>query len=95
MTTLKKNSPDEPVSIAELIVGTESGYLYVVEHSGSKIINKFKINHIPHQITTLGAYDVDYRIHIAARNNCIYTIKNGEVPNHSHSDPKIIYPDSI
>ena len=79
MATLKKNNPDDLMSVSELIVGTESGYIYVVEHSGSKIINKFKINQIPHQITTLGAYDVDYRIHIATRNNCIYTIKNGEV----------------
>jgi Bardet-Biedl syndrome 1 protein len=79
MSTLKKNNPDDLMSVSELIVGTESGYIYVVEHSGSKIINKFKLNHIPYQVTTLGAYDVDYRIHIAARNNCIYTIKNGEV----------------
>ena len=53
--------------------------VYIIDHSGSKIISKFKITNVPYQIISIGAFDIDYRLHIAARNNIIYTIKNGEL----------------
>ncbi len=79
MTTLKKNNTNDLIATSQIIVGTEGGFVFVIDHSGSKIISKFKIPDIPSQIISLGAYDVDYRLHIAARNNKIYTIKNGEL----------------
>lgn len=79
MTTIKKVSGDDMSTPSQIVVGTECGLVYVIDHSGSKIIAKFRIPNIPFQIAALGAYDVDYRLHIAGRNNTIYTIKNGEV----------------
>lgn len=53
--------------------------VYIIDHSGTRIINKFVIPSVPHQIVAVGAYDVDYSIYVATRNNTIYTIHNGEV----------------
>lgn len=79
MSSIKKNNPDNTQAISQLVIGTELGYIYIIDHSGSKIINKFKLNDVPCFITCLGAYDIDYRIQIATRNNTIYTIKDNNV----------------
>jgi Bardet-Biedl syndrome 1 protein len=79
MTTLKKNNSNDVIATSQIIVGTEGMFVFVIDHSGSKIISKFKIPDTPFQILAVGAYDIDYRLHIATRNNKIYTIKNGEL----------------
>jgi Bardet-Biedl syndrome 1 protein len=79
MTTIKKNNAEDLVTTSQLVVGTEGGLVYIIDHSGSKIISKFKIPDVPFQVTTVGCFDIDYRIHIAGRNGKIYTIKNGEI----------------
>lgn len=79
MTTLRKNNAYDLVTTSQIVAGTEGGFIYIIDHSGSKILSKFKIPEVPFQITTLGCHDIDYRIHIAGRSGKIYTIKNGEL----------------
>jgi len=81
MTILKKNSIDESISNSFIVVGTECGIIYIIDHSANKILNKIKIASIPFQLISMGAYDIDYRLHILSRENIIYTIKNGEIQN--------------
>ena len=81
MTTLKKNSIDENIFNSYIVVGTECGIIYIIDHSANKILNKIKIPSNPFKIIAMGAYDIDYRLHILSRENIIYTIKNGEIQN--------------
>jgi Bardet-Biedl syndrome 1 protein len=78
MTTIKKTMLDI-TSPSQIIVGTENGLICVIDQSGSKILAKFKIPTIPHQIMPSGIYDVDYKLYISGRDNKIYTIRNGEL----------------
>lgn len=79
MSSIKTLFPDDPTGIQQLIVGTEGKFVYVMDNKASKIINKFKLEGIPVHLAVQGAYDTDYSIHIACRDNTIYTIKNGQL----------------
>ncbi len=81
MTTIKKHAVDDTLYISYLVAATECGIIYVIDHSNNKIISKFKIPATPYQLISVGAFDVDYRIHVLTRENIIYTIKNGELQN--------------
>jgi len=79
MTTLKKSKIDDPKGTSVIIIGSECGLIYVIDHSGTKIISKFRIPSVPYIIVAYGSYDVEYRINIATRNGLIYSIKDGEI----------------
>ncbi len=81
MTTIKKHAVDDSLYISYLVAATECGIMYVIDHANNKIIAKFKIPSTPYQLITVGAFDVDYRIHVLTRENIIYTFKNGELQN--------------
>lgn len=79
MTLLKKDGIDASYSLSQIVVGTEVGYIYIIDQSGSKIIFKYKIPTIPYIIVTSGCFDIDYTLHIAGRDNLIYNIRQGEL----------------
>lgn len=79
MTSIKKLNPEDEDSVSQLVVGTEGKNIFIIDGSESKIIKKYKLNGTPNSISCYGAYDTDYRIHIACRNEIIYTIRNGEI----------------
>lgn len=79
MTTIKKNSFEDPTGTSLIVVGTECGLIYIIDHSGTKIISKFRIPNVPFQIVSYGTLDIEYRINVATRNGSIFAIKGGEV----------------
>ena len=79
MCLLRKDGIETESSLSQIVVGTEGGFVYIIDQSGSKIIYKNKIPSIPHIIVTSGCFDIDYYIFIAGRDNIIYTIRHGEL----------------
>ena len=61
MTTLKKNSIDENIFNSYIVVGTECGIIYIIDHSANKILNKIKIPSNPFKIIAMGAYDISFK----------------------------------
>mmetsp|Transcript_1658 Transcript_1658/g.4843 ORF Transcript_1658/g.4843 Transcript_1658/m.4843 type:complete len:552 (+) Transcript_1658:21-1676(+) len=78
MEVLKKNM-DEEDALSQLVVGTESGLVLILDVSGATILTKFKLPATPVYLAVTGLFDVEYRIVCACRNGSVYTIKNGEV----------------
>lgn len=79
MEVINKFNTQEVETPSNLVIGTEGGNIFVIDGNGSKIIYKNKLASIPTAIATYGAYEADYRVHIACRNEQIYTIRNGEL----------------
>lgn len=79
MALLRKDGLETETSLSQIIVGTEGGFIYIIDSSGSKIILKCKVPSIPHLITTFGCFDIDYNIYVATRDNIIYLIRQGEL----------------
>jgi len=79
MALLRKEGLETETSQSQIIIGTEGGFIYIIDSSGSKIILKCKTPSIPHLITTYGCYDIEYFIFVATRDNMIYLIKFGEI----------------
>lgn len=82
MTSIKKDSED-PDAITYLVVGTESGRVYVLpqDASGSSFLCKVSLppGAIPTLLLVSGLFDVEWRILAACRDGRIYTIKSGSV----------------
>lgn len=81
MSLLRKDGLETETSLSQMIIGTECGFIYIIDQSGSKIILKCKIPSIPHIVVTSGCYDIDYNIYCATRENIIYMIRGGELSN--------------
>lgn len=79
IATIRKYNSEALLTPSNIVVGTEGGNIFVIDSNGYKIISKFKLDSTPTFICTSGSYENDYRIHIACRNETIYTIKNGEL----------------
>lgn len=71
-----QQSLHQPKSVSMLIVGTEHKQLYVLDSSGTSIIQQWQLPSVPVILSWDGLYDIDYRVSVACRNGCIYTIKN-------------------
>lgn len=79
MCLLRKDGLETETSLSNIVIGTECGFVYIIDQSGSKIILKIKIPSVPHLIATSGCYDIEYQIYLATRDNIIYTIRNSEL----------------
>lgn len=79
MCLLRKDGLETETSLSNIVIGTECGFIYIIDQSGSKIILKTKIPSVPHLIATSGCYDIEYQIYVATRDNIIFTIRNGEL----------------
>jgi hypothetical protein len=72
-------SIDEDKSTSQLIVGTESKQLHIVDSSGSKFVQSFKLVSQPVQIVIEGLMDTDYTFTILCRDGKIYELRNDMV----------------
>lgn len=79
MSLVRKEALETETSISQIVVGTETGFIYIIDQSGSKIIYKAKIPTIPYTIVTSGCFDIEYFLYIAGRDNIIHIIRNGEL----------------
>ena len=82
MAPIKKDS-DDPDAITYMVVGTESGRVYVLpqDPSGSSFLCKVALPQgaIPVLLLVSGLFDVEWRVLVACRDGRIYTVKGGSV----------------
>ncbi|KAG8340788.1 putative Ciliary BBSome complex subunit 1 [Trypanosoma vivax] len=62
-----------------LVLGTETQHLYILKGSGTEVYLRIKLASVPVCILTAGTLRVDYRIIVACRDGCIYSVKNGKL----------------
>lgn len=82
-TSKISKSIDEDKSTSQLIVGTESKQLLIVDPSGSKFVQNFKLLSQPVQIIAEGLMDTEHSFTILCRNGKIYEIRNDIVTIYS------------
>lgn len=75
--TLKKSMSDED-AISCLVLGTEDKSVYVLDPEAFTVLATMALPSVPVFVSVTGMYDVEYRIVVACRNGCIYTLKRGE-----------------
>lgn len=76
LSTLKKSMADED-AISCLVLGTESKSVYVLDPEAFTVLTTMELPSVPVFLSVTGLYDVEYRIVVACRNGCIYTLKRG------------------
>ena len=77
MTTLHK-TVDEPGAESCLVVGTETGQcVHILSPATFKVLTSFNLPSPAHVLDAAGAYDVDWRIVAACRDNAVYTLRPG------------------
>ena len=77
MDVIKKDSEDTD-AISLLVVGTESGYVYILpqDPSNSNYLCKISLsNSVPVMFSVTGLFDVEWKIVVACRDGKLYTIK--------------------
>ena len=77
MDVIKKDSEDVD-AISLLVVGTESGYVYILpqDPSNSNYLCKISLsNSVPVMFSVTGLFDVEWKIVVACRDGKLYTIK--------------------
>ncbi|GAB6030980.1 Bardet-Biedl syndrome 1 protein [Chamberlinius hualienensis] len=79
--TLKKSMYDED-AISCLVLGTESQHVHILDPQAFTILASATIPSVPVFFTTMGLFDVEYRITVACRDGCIYTLKRGSKQAH-------------
>lgn len=83
MSKIKKNLDDEK-SADQLLIGTESRHLIIMEPSGVKEKKRFDLPAPPCQIVAIGTFDVDHKIFVSCRDGKVYLIKQGHLQDHSY-----------
>lgn len=83
MDTLKKDSEEED-AISLLVVGTESGRVYILpqDPSNTNVLCEVRLpssSAVPVLFSTSGFFDVEWRVVVACRDGNLYTIKGGDV----------------
>mmetsp|Transcript_11120 Transcript_11120/g.38624 ORF Transcript_11120/g.38624 Transcript_11120/m.38624 type:complete len:635 (+) Transcript_11120:151-2055(+) len=66
-------------AVSCVVLGTESGHVYILDPSGTSVLVKKTLPSVPVFIAGAGILDVEYRLTIACRNGSLYAIKNGEL----------------
>jgi len=74
-----KSYTEDSRAVSQLIVGTENKYIYIMDPTGTYIVDKWLLPSVPVNIAVYGLYDIDYRLSISCRNGHIYTIKRGKL----------------
>jgi len=80
MEVLKKDS-EEPDSVSLLVVGTESGAVYILppDPAGSAYVCKIQLQSTPVMMNVSGLFDTEWRVIVACRDGRVYNIKEGDV----------------
>ncbi|XP_067682255.1 Bardet-Biedl syndrome 1 protein-like isoform X2 [Haliotis asinina] len=76
LATLKKSMADDD-AISCLVLGTENKSIYVLDPEAFTVLTTMELPSVPVFLSVNGLYDVEYRIVVACRNGCIYTLKRG------------------
>ncbi|XP_069116574.1 BBSome complex member BBS1-like [Argopecten irradians] len=76
LSTMKKSMADED-AISCLVLGTENKAVYVLDPEAFTVLTTIDLPSVPVFLSVTGLYDVEYRIVVACRNGCIYTLKRG------------------
>ncbi|XP_061562490.1 Bardet-Biedl syndrome 1 protein [Phycodurus eques] len=74
MATLKKSTADED-GVSCLVIGTESGHLYVLDPEAFVVLAKMALPAAPTTMDVTGQFDVEFRITAACRNGNIYILR--------------------
>jgi len=83
ISIIKKNN--ETNFIHQLVLGTEQGFVYILDINFSKPINIFKLSYSPVRIRAWGTYDQEFSLHVLTRNDLIYTINKSGNVNKMHN----------
>lgn len=80
MDVLKKDS-DDADAISLLVVGTESGQLFILpqDPQNSNVLCRLQLPATPALLAVSGVFDVEWRITVICRDGRMYSVKNGEV----------------
>lgn len=76
LNTLKKSMAEDD-AISCLVLGTEDKSVYVLDSEAFSILATMNLPSVPVFLSVTGMYDVEYRIVVACRNGCIYTLRRG------------------
>ncbi|XP_072562418.1 Bardet-Biedl syndrome 1 protein [Paramormyrops kingsleyae] len=74
ISTLKKNMAEED-AVSCLVIGTESGDVYVLDPEAFTILSKMSLPSVPTLMDVTGQFDVEFRITVACRNGNIYVLR--------------------
>lgn len=81
MDVLKKDS-EEQDALSLIIVGTESGHIYILpqDPSNSNFLCKLQLpSSCPVMFSVSGMFDVDWRVVVASRDGKLHVVKSGDV----------------
>ncbi|KAF4520686.1 hypothetical protein B566_EDAN006362 [Ephemera danica] len=76
MTTLKKSLPDED-AVSCLVLGTESGHVYILDSEAFTILDTIRVSGIPALLAATGLRDVEFRVVVCCRDREVALIKRG------------------
>ncbi|KAM9700235.1 BBSome complex member BBS1 isoform 2-T2 [Menidia menidia] len=72
--TLKKSTADED-GVSCLVIGTESGDVFILDPEAFIILSKMSLPAAPTMLDVTGQFDVEFRITVACRNGCVYVLR--------------------
>ena len=78
MSTIYKSQSNDG-SISQLIIGTESGSVLILEPNSSTVHKTFSLSSTPSMMAVEGQLDIDYRVMVACRDGLLYSIKKGKL----------------
>ncbi|XP_061886580.1 Bardet-Biedl syndrome 1 protein homolog isoform X2 [Entelurus aequoreus] len=89
IATLKKSTADED-GVSCLVIGTESGHVYVLDPEAFIILAKMALPAPPTMMDVTGQFDVEFRMTVACRDGNIYILRRDsdrpkycvELPSH-------------
>jgi Bardet-Biedl syndrome 1 protein len=81
METLRKDSETDSSGLCLLVVGTESGDIYVLPQDPnlSQFLCKVNLPSVPVLMNVSGAFDLEWRISVTCRDGKLYSVKNGDI----------------
>jgi len=73
LTTIKKSLPDDD-ALTCLVVGTESGHVYILDSEAFTVLDTIRVPGVPAFLGTVGLRDVEYRIVVACRGRQLVSV---------------------
>nr|CAB3225139.1 Bardet-Biedl syndrome 1 protein-like [Phallusia mammillata] len=74
ITTMKKSMAEDD-AISCIVLGLENKEIHIVDCEAYTVLHKFTVHGVPVIINVSGLFDVDFRMFVACRNGCVYTLK--------------------
>ncbi|OQR71213.1 Bardet-Biedl syndrome 1 protein-like [Tropilaelaps mercedesae] len=77
LSTMKKSMHEED-ALTCIVLGTENRDIYILEPDAFTVLTSMTVPAVPVMMDITGLFDVDYRILVACRDGCIYSLKRGQ-----------------